>query len=43
MIMARRSTRQGSALPYRQVAIEVVVPVHNEEAALPHNIPKLCD
>ncbi len=40
--MARRSTRQGSALPYRQVTIEVVVPVHNEEAALPHSIPRLC-
>ncbi len=41
--MARRLIRQGYALPYRQVTIEVVVPVHNEEAALPHSIPRLCN
>jgi glycosyltransferase involved in cell wall biosynthesis len=41
--MTRRSTRQDSALPYRQVSVEVVVPVYNEEDALPRNIPILCD
>ncbi len=41
--MAKESTpRRYNALPYRQVAVEVVVPVYNEEATLPRNIPKLC-
>jgi glycosyltransferase involved in cell wall biosynthesis len=35
--------RQYNALPYRQVTVEVVIPVYNEETALPHNIPILCD
>jgi glycosyltransferase involved in cell wall biosynthesis len=38
-----RSTRRDGALPYRQVSVEVVVPVHNEEVALLRNIPELCD
>src|SRR5215203_4286733 len=29
-------------LPYRQVSVELVIPVHNEEAALPESIPVLC-
>src|SRR5919206_664761 len=29
-------------LPYRQVSVEVVVPVHNEQDALPKSIPILC-
>ena len=34
---------QGSdTLPYRQESVEVVVPVYNEEAALPESIPALC-
>ena len=41
--MPRRFTRQGEALPYQQVSVEVVVPVHNEESALPCNIPRLCN
>ena len=41
--MVRRFTRHGNALPYRQVSVEVVVPVYNEEAALLRNIPILCD
>ncbi len=41
--MLRHYTRHGKALPYRQVSVEVVVPVHNEEAALPESIPALCD
>src|ERR671932_1076233 len=42
--MFRATTaRQNNALPYRQVSVEVVIPVYNEEAALPCNIPILCD
>jgi glycosyltransferase involved in cell wall biosynthesis len=41
--MKGRRTRRGEALPYRQVSVEVVVPVYNEEAALPRSIPMLCD
>jgi len=34
---------QGSdTLPYRQESVEVVVPVYNEEKALPESIPALC-
>jgi glycosyltransferase involved in cell wall biosynthesis len=34
---------QGSdTLPYRLESVEVVVPVYNEEAALPESIPALC-
>jgi glycosyltransferase involved in cell wall biosynthesis len=35
--------RQYNALPFRQVTVEVVVPVYNEEIALPESIPILCD
>jgi len=35
--------RRGDTLPYRQVSVEVVVPVYNEEVALPESIPALCD
>ncbi len=41
--MTRRSTWRGSALSYRQVNVEVVIPVYNEEVALQRNIPKLCE
>ncbi len=41
--MVKQFTRHGEALPYRQVSVEVVIPVYNEEEALPRNIPKLCD
>jgi glycosyltransferase involved in cell wall biosynthesis len=41
--MAERLVRQDNALPYRQVSVEVVVPVYNEEAALPQSISRLCD
>jgi glycosyltransferase involved in cell wall biosynthesis len=34
--------RREDTLPYRQVSVEVVVPVYNEERALPENIPDLC-
>src|SRR5919202_1927195 len=41
--MMERHARQREALPYRQVSVEVVVPVHNDEEALPKSIPVLCD
>ncbi len=41
--MVKQFKRRGEAVPYPQVAVEVVIPVYNEEAALPRNIPKLCD
>ena len=34
--------RRDDTLPYRQVSMEVVVPVYNEERALPESIPALC-
>ena len=33
---------RSEALPYGQVTVEVVIPVYNEEAALPKSIPTLC-
>jgi glycosyltransferase involved in cell wall biosynthesis len=36
-------TWRNNALPYRQVSVEVVIPVYNEEAALPRSIETLCD
>jgi glycosyltransferase involved in cell wall biosynthesis len=41
--MVKRSRPQrNNALPYRQESVEVVVPVHNEQDALPKSIPALC-
>ena len=41
--MVKRPTpRRDDALPHRQVTVEVVVPVYNEEKALPKSIPDLC-
>ena len=34
--------RRDDTLPHRQVSVEVVVPVYNEEEALPQSIPALC-
>ncbi len=34
--------RYRNVLPYRQVSVEVVIPVYNEEVALLRNIPRLC-
>ena len=34
--------RRDDTLPHRQVSVEVVVPVYNEEKALPQSIPALC-
>jgi glycosyltransferase involved in cell wall biosynthesis len=42
-MMVKSFMRHGGALPYLEVMVEVVVPVYNEEEALPQSIPKLCD
>ncbi len=34
--------QRNDTLPYRQVSVEVVVPVYNEQDALPQSIPALC-
>ena len=34
--------QRSDTLPHRQVTVEVVVPVYNEEATLPKSIPTLC-
>src|SRR5918998_866781 len=34
--------RRDDTLPHRQVRVEVVVPVYNEQEALPKSIPALC-
>ena len=42
--MIREPTLQyNNALPHRQVSVEVVIPVYNEEAALPGSIETLCE
>src|SRR5215210_5709063 len=35
-------SQRDDTLPYRQESVEVVVPVYNEEVALPESIPALC-
>jgi len=35
-------SQRDDTLPYREVSVEVVVPVYNEEAALPESMPALC-
>src|SRR5437588_8117794 len=35
--------QRNGTLPYQQESVEVVVPVYNEEDALPQSIPALCD
>ncbi len=41
--MVRQEPRRRDALPYRQVTVEIVVPVYNEEQALPRSVTTLCD
>jgi glycosyltransferase involved in cell wall biosynthesis len=41
-MVKERTPRQNNTLPHQQVTVEVVVPVYNEEAALPKSIPVLC-
>jgi glycosyltransferase involved in cell wall biosynthesis len=35
--------RRYNVIPFRQVTVEVIIPVYNEEVALSRNIPVLCD
>ena len=35
-------SQRSDTLPYQQVTVEVVIPVYNEEVALPKSIPTLC-
>ena len=41
--MARQEHRRQDALPHQQVTVEIVIPVYNEERALPESIAILCD
>lgn len=41
--MGKTSQRERAALPYDEVTVDIVVPVYNEEVALPKSIPALCD
>ena len=34
--------QRNGTLPYQQESVEVVVPVYNEQEALPKSIPALC-
>lgn len=40
--MSKQATRQRDALPYQQVTVDIVIPVYNEEAALPRGVATLC-
>lgn len=40
--MARQELRQRDALPFGQVTVDIVIPVFNEEAALPKSVATLC-
>ncbi len=42
MVRAPLPRLEDTALPHRQVSVEVVVPVYNEEKALPQSISALC-
>jgi glycosyltransferase involved in cell wall biosynthesis len=41
--MARQEQRRRDALPHGQVTVDVVIPVYNEERALPASVATLCD
>ncbi len=41
--MARQEARRLEALPFGQVRVDVVIPVYNEEAALPKSVATLCE
>ena len=36
-------TQRSGTLPYKEESVEVVVPVYNEQEALPKSIPALCE
>lgn len=39
--MVREGPRRRDALPFEQVTVDIIIPVYNEEAALPRSIPAL--
>src|SRR6476661_2379360 len=41
--MARQEPRRIEALPFTQVRVDIVIPVYNEEVALPKSVATLCD
>ncbi len=41
-VIDARTFQREDTLPHRQVSVEVVVPVYNEQRALPESIPALC-
>lgn len=41
--MARQEPRRIEALPFSQVRVDIVIPVYNEEVALPKGVATLCD
>jgi glycosyltransferase involved in cell wall biosynthesis len=41
--MARQELRRRDALPFGQVTVDIVIPVYNEEVALPKSVATLCD
>jgi glycosyltransferase involved in cell wall biosynthesis len=41
-MVSRPLTRRGESLPPERVLVEIVVPVHNEEATLARNVTALC-
>lgn len=40
--MSKQEPRQREALPYQQVTVDIVIPVYNEEVALPRGVATLC-
>jgi glycosyltransferase involved in cell wall biosynthesis len=42
LMVTETMPQRNDTLPYRQVSVEVVVPVYNEETTLPESIPVLC-
>src|SRR5262245_65378459 len=41
--MARQESRRRDALPFGQVTVDIVIPVYNEEVALPKSVATLCE
>jgi glycosyltransferase involved in cell wall biosynthesis len=41
--MARQELRRRDALPFTQVTVDIVIPVYNEEVALPKGVATLCE
>jgi glycosyltransferase involved in cell wall biosynthesis len=41
--MARQEPRRLEALPFSQVRVDIIIPVYNEELALPKSVATLCE